>query len=158
SANRTVSEGQGYGMIIVAIMAGHDPDAQTIFDGLWRFVRDHPSHIDARLMSFEWPEQPDAVDSAFDGDADIAYALLLADAQWGSGGAIDYQAEAQTLITAILESTIGPTSRLPLLGDWTEPNGAQYNEWTPRSSDFVVGHFRAYGRFTGDPVWDIVAT
>src|SRR5262249_38800929 len=32
--DKTVSEGQGYGMIIVALMAGHDPDAQTIFDGL----------------------------------------------------------------------------------------------------------------------------
>lgn len=154
--NRTVSEGQGYGMIIVAIMAGHDPEAQAIFDGLWLFSRDHPSHIDSRLMSFEIPEKPDAVDSAFDGDADIAYALLLAHAQWGSGGAIDYQAAAQTVIAAILESTIGPESRLPTLGDWLEPNGATYNQYTPRSSDFMPAHFRTYGRATNDPVWSTV--
>ena len=154
--NRTVSEGQGYGMIIVAILAGHDPDAQTIFDGLWLFVRDHPSHVDSRLMSFEVPEKPDAVDSAFDGDADIAYALLLADAQWGSGGTVDYQAEAQTLITAIFESTIGPQSHLPTLGDWLDPNGATYNQYTPRSSDFMPAHFRTYGRATNDPVWSTV--
>jgi endoglucanase len=29
--SRTVSEGQGYGMMIVALMAGHDPHAQAIF-------------------------------------------------------------------------------------------------------------------------------
>ena len=29
--SRTVSEGQGYGMVIVALMAGNDPDAQSIF-------------------------------------------------------------------------------------------------------------------------------
>lgn len=158
SPNRTVSEGQGYGMLIVAIMAGADPDAQAIFDGLWRFVRDHPSQIDSRLMSFEVPEKLDAVDSAFDGDADIAYALLLADAQWGSAGEVDYQAEAQTLITAILESTIGPQSRLPLLGDWEDPDGAPYNQYSPRSSDFMLTHFRAYGRYTSDPVWSTVVT
>jgi endoglucanase len=44
------------------------------------------------------------------------------------------------------------------LGDWTEPDGEQYNEWTPRSSDFMTGHFRAYGRSTGDAVWSIVVT
>jgi hypothetical protein len=31
---RTVSEGQGFGMIIVALMAGHDAQAQAIFDSL----------------------------------------------------------------------------------------------------------------------------
>jgi endoglucanase len=30
----TVSEGQGYGMLIVPLMAGHEPEAQIIFDGL----------------------------------------------------------------------------------------------------------------------------
>src|SRR5688572_9006752 len=28
----TVSEGQGYGMVIVALMAGHDSEAQPVFD------------------------------------------------------------------------------------------------------------------------------
>ncbi len=34
--SRTVSEGQGYGMVIVALMAGHDPNAQATLDSLWR--------------------------------------------------------------------------------------------------------------------------
>ncbi len=82
----TVSEGQGYGMLIVPIMAGHDPKAQTIFDGLWRFAHSHKSVIDKRLMAWKWSG---ANDSAFDGDCDIAFGLLLAHAQWGSGGAVD---------------------------------------------------------------------
>ncbi len=153
---RTVSEGQGYGMVIVALMAGYDPDAQTIFDGLWYFVHDHPSNIDARLMAWEIPEDVGGEDSAFDGDADIAYALLLAHAQWGSQGAINYQAEAQQLITAIKESTIGPDSHLPTLGDWVEFDGDERNQYTPRSSDFMPAHFRAYGRATGDAAWTAV--
>lgn len=116
----TVSEGQGYGMLIVALMAGYELDAKIIFDGLWHFSRKYPSGADARLMSWK-VEKGNVVDgnnSAFDGDADIAYSLLLADAQWGSNGAVDYQAEAKQVIAGILASTIGPSSRLPMLGDW----------------------------------------
>ena len=151
---RTVSEGQGYGMIIVALMAGYDADAHTLFDGLWRFTRAHPSTIDSRLMAWEVPEDPaSGADSAFDGDADMAYGLLLAAAQWGNDGDIDYAAAATQLITAIRESTIGPQSYLPELGDWVDPDGVQYSQYSPRSSDFMSAHFRAYGRFTGDPAW-----
>ncbi len=156
---RTVSEGQGYGMIIVALMAGYDPDARTIFDGLWRFARAHPSNIDGRLMAWEVPEPSDGASSAFDGDADMAYALLLADAQWGSDGDVNYRAAAETLITAIKASTIGPQSRLPLLGDWVEQySDDEYTEYTVRTSDFMPAHFRAYGRFTGDAVWQEVVS
>jgi hypothetical protein len=153
---RTVSEGQGYGMMIVALMAGHDPNAQELFDGLWLFSRAHPSRIDGRLMSYEVPEKPPNVDSAFDGDCDIAYALLLADKQWGSAGRINYRDAAAQVLAGILASTIGPSSRLPMLGDWVDPNGPLYNQYTPRSSDFMTGHFRAFGRSTGDPVWSQV--
>jgi len=152
----TVSEGQGYGMFITVLMAGYDADAYSIFNGLWRFARAHPSNIDNRLMAWKIPEPAGGADSAFDGDADIAYALLLADAQWGSNGEVNYRLEAQQVISGILESTIGPQSRLPMLGDWTESNGSKYNQYTPRSSDFMPTHFRAYGYATGDPVWNDV--
>jgi hypothetical protein len=149
----TVSEGQGYGMVIVALMAGYDPQAQVYFDGLWRFARANPSGIESRLMTWHVPIGASGNTSAFDGDADIAYALLLADKQWGSDGAINYKAEAEQVIAGILAATIGPTSRLPLLGDWVDPNGATYNQYTPRSSDFMPAHFRAYGRATNNLVW-----
>ena len=48
-----VSEGQGYGMLITAIMAGYDPDAQTYFDGLYAFYKAHPSSINPRLMAWK---------------------------------------------------------------------------------------------------------
>jgi endo-1,4-beta-D-glucanase Y len=153
----TVSEGQGFGMLLVAHVAGHDPDARSIFDGLWGFVRAHPSTLDERLMNWHVPPDPAGSASAFDGDADVAYALLLADAQWGSDGPVDYRAAVGRVLDGILESTIGPRSRLPLLGDWVDPDGAHFNQHTPRTSDFLLGHFRAYGRTSGDPVWDEVA-
>ncbi|MBI2330830.1 MAG: beta-glucanase [Chloroflexi bacterium] len=151
----TVSEGQGYGMVIVPIMAGYDPDAQTIFDGMWAFVDEHRSEIDLRLMDWNVPlEEGNA--SAFDGDADIAFGLLLADAQWGSDGRVNYKAEAETMIAGILESTIGPESHLPMLGDWVNVGEPQYNQFTPRSSDFMLVNFRAFRNATNDPVWEDV--
>ena len=153
----TVSEGQGYGMLIVPTMAGHDPDAQIIFDGLWAFARAHPSEIDPRLMDWNVPD-PEGNGSAFDGDADIAFGLLLADAQWSSTGRVNYKAEAEKMIGGILESTIGAESHLPTLGDWVDANGEDYNQHMPRSSDFMLVNFRAYGKATDDPVWnDVVA-
>lgn len=150
---RTVSEGQGYGMMIVASMAGYDPDAQTLFDGLWKFSRKYPSSVDPRLMGWQVPVDPQANVSAFDGDSDIAYALLLADMQWDSDGPVDYRAAALQVIAGIMDSTIGPQSRLPMLGDWINPNGEKHNQYTTRSSDFMPAHFRAFGQVTGDPVW-----
>jgi endo-1,4-beta-D-glucanase Y len=153
---KTVSEGQGFGMIVTATLAGHEPAAQEVFDGLWEFSRTHPSRSESRLMAWTVPEPPGGTDSAFDGDADIAYALLLADKQWGSGGRIDYASAAGEVLAGILESMIGPDSSLPTLGDWVQPDGATYNQYTPRSSDFMTGHFRAFRYATGNTAWDEV--
>jgi endo-1,4-beta-D-glucanase Y len=153
----TVSEGQGYGMIAVALLAGHDPQAQEIFDGFWEYARDHRSMADARLMDWHVPEdesdEGDNDTSAFDGDADIAYALLLADNQWGSTGRIDYLSEARTVLAGLLETTIGIESRLPLLGDWVDQNGAQFNQYTNRTSDFMPQHFDVFAAATADTAW-----
>lgn len=159
NSGKTVSEGQGYGMVVVPLMAGHDPQAKTIFDGLWQFRLAHPSENDSRLMDWNVPNSSDGNDSAFDGDADIAYGLLLAHAQWGSNGAINYLEQAKSVIAGIRAKTIGPTSKLPMLGDWVNPIGSTYSQWTTRSSDFMPGHFRAYGAATGDSAyWTSVVT
>ncbi|MEK7953938.1 glycosyl hydrolase family 8 [Luteolibacter soli] len=155
-SNATVSEGQGYGMLIVPLMAGYDPAARAIFDGLYEFAKAHPSPGEPRLMDWKIPRDAGADgSSAFDGDADIAHGLLLAHAQWGSGGTVNYSAAANTWLAGILAATIGNTSRLPTLGDWAAPDtGKQYE---PRSSDLMPAHFRAWARHTGNPVWNTVA-
>jgi hypothetical protein len=43
---RTVSEAMGYGMMLAAYMAGSDPEAKRLFDGLDGFRKRFPSKID----------------------------------------------------------------------------------------------------------------
>jgi len=146
--HRTVSEAQGYGMLISSMM-----NQQTIFDGLWEFSRAHPSAICKDLMAWEIPEKKGENDSAFDGDADIAYALIIADKNWGSGGKVNYKKRAHKVLDAIWKYTIGKDSFLPLLGDWVDPNGKKYNQYTVRTSDFMFDHFRAFYNFSKDIKW-----
>ncbi|MGV9599985.1 glycosyl hydrolase family 8 [Streptosporangium sandarakinum] len=152
-----VAEAQGYGMVVTATMAGADPDAKKIFDGLLRYVLAHPSSITPGLLAAEQDASCKSVnggDSATDGDLDVAYGLLLADRQWGSSGAFDYRGLALDRIRAIREGEINPVTRLTKLGDWTDRGDEYY--WVSRSSDWMIGHFRAFRRATGDPFWDAV--
>lgn len=43
AGNLTVSEAHGYGMAIMALMAGHDPEARQIFDGMLAYFHAHRS-------------------------------------------------------------------------------------------------------------------
>lgn len=151
-----VSEGQGYGMLIVALMAGSDSAARTIYDGLFRYYRSHPSKADPMLMA--WAQKKDCRDldgsSATDGDMDIAYSLLLADAQWGNGGAIPYREEGRRMIAAIMEREINKTAFSVLLSDEAAPDSKDYSDM--RSSDFMPAHFRSFRKVSGDAAWDRV--
>ena len=183
----TISEGHGYGMMAVAYMAGFDPDARKMFDGMHAFWRKFPSINNPDLMAWVILENcmlPNAVtgdltpDSASDGDLDIAYAYLIAHHQWGSDGPINYLAEAKKVIAAIKEYEINDETKLVLLGDWADKKAPYYQQrysqghtgpyerephvnfyYGTRPSDFMLDHFRAFGKATGDSAfWDDVVS
>ncbi|MCY1660230.1 glycosyl hydrolase family 8 [Chryseobacterium sp. SL1] len=155
--NICVSEGQGYGMVIVAYMAGFDPQAKTYFDGLYRWYKSHPSTINSNLMN--WQQGTGCVstgsDAATDGDLDIAYGLLLAHTQWGSSGIINYLSEATNIINAIKASERYVAQNTLLLGDWATSATAMDDT---RPSDFMFDHFTSFKAFTNDATWDAVKT
>lgn len=151
----TVSEAHGYGMIITALMAGYDPEAKALFDALYGFFRDHPAREAPDLMAWnqvvgcaDGPEGGD--ESAADGDLDIAYALLLADAQWGSAGDIDYRGEAGRVLAAIAREEVHPDTGHVQLGSWVDPDEPALFD-ALRCSDFMPGHLRAFAAL--DPAW-----
>ncbi|WP_440098872.1 glycosyl hydrolase family 8 [Streptosporangium sp. H16] len=154
-----VAEAQGYGMVITATMAGADPDAKKIFDGLVKYVLAHPSSITPGLLAAEQNTSCQSVnggDSATDGDLDVAYGLLLADRQWGSSGTYNYRQLAINHINAIKAGEVNATTKLMKLGDWSSAGDQYY--WISRSSDWMIDHFRAFRKATGDTTWDTVRT
>ncbi|MFJ5833432.1 glycosyl hydrolase family 8 [Streptomyces sp. NPDC093089] len=154
-----VAEAQGYGMVVTATMAGADPDAKKIFDGLVKWKIDHPSSINPNLLAAEQDTACRSVnggDGATDGDMDVAYGLLLADKQWGSTGTYNYKDLALKHIAAIKKDELNPTTKLLKLGDWSS-SGDQYY-WITRTSDWMVDHFRAFRTASGDTTWDAVRT
>jgi endo-1,4-beta-D-glucanase Y len=153
--HQCVSEGQGYGMIIVALMAGYDTMSQNLFDGLFKYFKEHPSKRSQYLMS--WAQSKDCEkfeeSSATDGDIDIAFSLLLANSQWTSKGRINYIQEAINVIKAIEEQEINKNSFNILQSNSIENDSEDYFDM--RSSDFISSEIRAFS-FTGDKIWSSV--
>ncbi len=154
-----VSEGHGYAMMALPLMAGHDPEAQHLFDGFYRYYQSHGSALNRELMAWAQNKNCENVggpNSATDADLDIAYGLLLADRQWGSGGDVDYRAAAEDLIKTISKVEVTPANNL-LVGNWvTDARNPRYS--AARGSDFMPEHFKTFQRATGDARWDTVLT
>jgi len=151
-----VSEGQGYGMVIVALMAGFDPSAKTTYDNLFRYYKSHPDKRSKYLMAWAQYTNGKSSDgtSATDGDMDIAYSLLEADKQWGSKGSINYLQDARDMIADIMQLDINQQTWSVLLCDGIERESKDYFDM--RSSDFMPAHFKAFASVTKDEKWDKV--
>jgi endo-1,4-beta-D-glucanase Y len=154
--NICVSEGQGYGMVIVALMAGFDSSAQETYDCLYRWYKSHPTTTSPHLMAWTQTKDGNSLDgsAATDGDMDIAYSLLLADAQWGRHSNIPYQQEAFAMIGAIRHQEINPQTYIVMEDNTSRPRSRDYFDM--RSSDYMPDHLRAFRDATGDPFWDTV--
>ena len=146
----TVSEAQGYGAVISMYMN----DRET-FDALWRYTK---SKLNSRgLMG--WCVRPDGSfeggvgggASATDGDTDIAWGLVFADKLWGSGGSVDYAAEARSMIKAIRAHSIQDDTFMLTGGD-TQKHHVNTNPsyWDPAI-------YRVFAQFSGDDSWNRVA-
>lgn len=147
-----VSEGQGYGMMIVVAMAGYDPDAQAIFDGLFKVARGRSCYglNDQYLMDWKLDDAMNSQGGGFsaqDGDLDIGLALLMAHRQWGSSGDIDYLTE-------------GTNTANSLKAHGFHAAGFPYYAGSDatRSSDIMYEQFRAFRIATGDTYWDTCTT
>ncbi len=143
NTNSTVSEAHGYGMVLAAYMAD-----KSVFDSMFRYFRAHPSINASHLMAWKQTLKNgrmvdvEGADSATDGDLDIAYSLLLADVQWGSAGAVNYRAEALSVLHDILAREVNTATWTLTPGDWA--SGADANHTRP--SDFMTGHFLAFAK------------
>jgi endo-1,4-beta-D-glucanase Y len=139
----TVSEGIGYGMIL-AVMMGD----QNLFDNLWKYEQSHRN--DHGLM--DWEIGPDnqitsgGHGAASDGDEDMAWALVMADRQWGGSGSLDdtYLNHAKALIELILEYEVDAAR-----GYMLKPGDEWGNVDVTNPSYFAPAYYRVFGPVTG---------
>jgi endo-1,4-beta-D-glucanase Y len=98
--SQTVSEGIGYGMLIMVCMDNAQNNTRPKFDKLWRYYkkfRDNDSVMNWKINGFT-SVADDGSSGATDAEMDVATALVLAFRQWGDSA---YCRDAQTLINAI---------------------------------------------------------
>jgi endo-1,4-beta-D-glucanase Y len=145
--NGPVSEGQGYGMNIVPLMAGYDASAQTEFNGLWQLVKDHKDS--AGLMAWQLDGKTckyysGTPDSATDGDLDIGYGLILADRQWGG-----YTADAKAWLASFYAHDVASDGHLKCEDDSDDTTDT-------RPSDNMLDHLRAFAAYDTAHDWNKV--
>jgi endo-1,4-beta-D-glucanase Y len=140
-ANSTVSEGIAYGMLL-SVYAGDQPT----FDGLWLYSQDH---LDANKL-MNWYIGPDGSTlgsgAATDGDEDMAFALIVADARWGGKGSLSksYLDLAKAQIDLIWKYEVDHTRSDVLMPGDQFKDGSVIN-----ISYFAPAFYRAFGRVTG---------
>lgn len=117
------SEAMGYGMMIAAAMGD-----KAAFDKFHGYVKSNGGS-GSGLMTWKSGENG----SASDGDIDIAYALLMANVQWPSGG---YKSPADSMAAAILSQDI--------VSDVVR-GGSSFQSAPFNPSYFAPAAFRAFG-------------
>jgi hypothetical protein len=124
---RVISEGMGYGMLL-AVSFGD----RTAFDSMWGYVTNNLNC--GGLMT--WIGGGGCQGSATDGDADIAYALLLAGDKWPDGG---YGAAGTSMVGAMDQDISG--NRINPGSNWPGVNMNAYNPsyFTPAYYDDFGG-------------------
>lgn len=146
----TVSEGVAYGMLIAVYM-----DDQPLFDDLWQYSQ---QWLDEKGL-MHWyinAAGTDVLDigAASDADEDMAWALLMADYQWGASEALDrpYEELAKELIERIWQHEIHE-------GKLLKP-GDRWGDWSTVNISYLApSYYRAFAEATDNPGWlDVVVT
>ena len=116
----TVSEGIGYGMLIAVYM-----NDQALFDDLWKYEQLWPNDMSGLM---DWYINAAGTmrlgtGPATDADEDMAFALVMADRQWGGKGSLasNYIDIAKDQISKIWNNEIYQSKLLRPgnWGDWT---------------------------------------
>jgi endo-1,4-beta-D-glucanase Y len=144
----TVSEGIAYGMLIAVYM-----NDQPLFDELWKYEQ---LWLNGNGL-MDWYINAAGTErlgsgAASDADEDMAWALLMADRQWGGRGSMNssYLELARRQIDLIWQHEIHESKLL-------KPGDA-WGDWdTINPSYFAPSYYRAFGEVTGNTAaWEAV--
>jgi endo-1,4-beta-D-glucanase Y len=145
--NSTVSEGIGYGLIIAVYM-----NDQPLFDALWQYEQ----LFLGKNGLMDWYISGNGTDrlgtgAATDADEDMAWALLMADRQWGGKGTLGdtYANIAKHQLDLIYANEIFEM-KLVKPGD-------TWGDWkTVNASYFAPSYYRTFAKASGNDGWNAV--
>jgi endo-1,4-beta-D-glucanase Y len=166
-----VSEGMGYGMMILVLMADSASNERNhaLFDSLFDYYRAHPSVRDqpgtyrkvrSILMASAQKRRGQVMrdvdkTSAADGDIDIAFSLLWAARQWPVPARVNYQHEATRIIDSIFAQEIDTGFYSIVQSNAIESDGSpDFHDF--RTSDFIPSELKAFAKASRDPRWNRV--
>jgi endo-1,4-beta-D-glucanase Y len=141
NSNDTVSEGISYGMLFAVYM-----NDKATFDALWKYEQ---KHVDTHgLMNWHVTSAGTSAggdqNSATDADEDMAFALVMADKQWGG-------------YTTVATNMVNTVAMNDFATDGTIKGGDTYaNAVNP--SYIAPAFYRVFGAYTGDTRWATILT
>jgi endo-1,4-beta-D-glucanase Y len=146
--NSTVSEGIGYGLLVAVYM-----NDQALFDELWKYEQS----VLGKNGLMDWyigsngSDRPGTVGAATDADEDMAWALLMADRQWGGNGSLgdSYLNVAKHQIDQIFNNEIFEYKLLKPGDGWGDNS-------TVNASYFAPAYYRAFAKVSGNDNWNQV--
>jgi endoglucanase len=124
----TVSEGIGYGMMILVYMDNATNNTQEKFDKLWNYYKKFSGSIGGlmswRIKGFEGPANPMLdKNAATDADLDAAVGLMEAYKQWDDK---KYLTAAESLIVKISKSEVNANGYLKPGDSWDNEKNPSY--------------------------------
>lgn len=141
STEFSVSEGIGYGMLLMVYMSSSQKDYQQEFNKLWGYWKKYAVQPNtATGMNWKINNNNGTVSggSASDAEFDAALALIMANKQWGDAS---YLSDAKSLISWIKSNDMN--------GDKTIRPGSNWNDaFNP--SYAAPAAFKLFGAVTGD--------
>jgi endo-1,4-beta-D-glucanase Y len=139
--NSTVSEGIAYGMMIAVYMGD-----KALFDGLWAYEKAHRNGNGLMNWSVSASGQVVGEGAATDADEDMAFALIMADRQWGG-----YMSDAMFQVNAVWNHEIWESKLVR--------NGDGWGDWNNLNiSYFAPAYYRLFKQIDTNPdhKWDDV--
>jgi endo-1,4-beta-D-glucanase Y len=119
----TVSEGIGYGMLIMVYMDNATNDTKDEFDKLWAYYKKWMNENGVMHWKINGFSSIAERNGASDAELDVALALLMAYKQWGTGS---YREDAKTLINNIWDHEVSSTFYLKPGDAWNDRKNPSY--------------------------------
>ena len=118
NGNCTVSEGIGYGMLIMVYMDNGTNNTQAKFDKLWKYYQAYPDSKGLMKWIIDGCNGAKSDGAATDAEMDVIHALLMAYKQWGNEA---YLTSAKDLLGKVWNAEVDQGQKLLKPGSlWTQ--------------------------------------